>query len=228
MSEETPTPTPDEDARENEHERDDDHDHQSGEEQDEATAPPADLSDDEVLAAAVQRFDEVVAHDSRGQAVAYVPAPRWKEFATWLRDEQQFEICADLCGVDHLLNARRPVPDGVTPERFEVVANFLSRKRRRRLRAICPVPSTEPVIDSISTVYPGVDYSERETFDLFGLRFEGHSDLSRILLPEDWEGYPLRKDDAPARVPVQFKGAAETPFQQALPRTPVAEGGDDG
>ncbi len=83
---------------------------------------------------------------------------------------------------------------------------------------LCEVPGADATIASLTPVYPGVDYSERETFDLFGVVFEGHPDLTRILLPEDWDGWPLRKDDAAARVPVQFKGTATTPDQQSLRR----------
>lgn len=162
----------------------------------------------------------VVIHESHGQTVDYVPPERWLDHARSLYDEG-YEMCVDLCAVDHLLNTRRPVPQGVAPERFEVVANFLSMSRNLRRRAICEVPASEPVVASLTPVYPGVDYSERETFDLYGIRFDGHPDLTRILLPEDWEGYPMRKDDAAARVPVQFKGIATTPDQQSL-------GGDRG
>lgn len=192
-----------EEARENEHEP--------------AAAP---VPDDEVLAAAVERFPEAVAAESKGQAVVYLSPEQWADFAAWLRDDQQFEVCFDICGVDHLLNRKRPVPDGVTPQRFEVVANFMSRARGgRRLRAICQVPAAEPVVPSITNTYPGADWPERETYDLFGIVFEGHPDLSRILLPDDWQGWPLRKDDAAARVPVAFKGTKTTPFQQARGRS---------
>lgn len=170
---------------------------------------------DEVAAAATVAFPGTVFRDSAGQAVLYVPREQWTALARWLRDEQGFEMCVDVCAVDHLLNPARPLPPGVTPERFEVVANFLSLSRNRRLRAITQVPASDPTVTTLTVVYPGTDWPEREAYDLFGIRFEGHPDLARILLPDDWEGWPLRKDDAPARVPVQFKGAATTPFQQA-------------
>jgi NADH-quinone oxidoreductase subunit C len=107
--------------------------------------------------------------------------------------------------VDHLLDAERLAVPGVSPERYEVVANFLSHPRNLRLRAICQVPADDTTVASLAGVYPGVDFAEREAFDLFGITFDGHPDLTRILMPDDWVGHPLRKDDAPGRVPVTFK-----------------------
>jgi len=89
---------------------------------------------------------------------------------------------------------------------IEIVANFLSHPRNRRIRLIAQVPADDTTIASITPIYPGVDFAERETFDLYGIDFPGHPELTRILMPDDWVGHPLRKDDAPARVPVTFKG----------------------
>ena len=161
---------------------------------------------DEVVAAAVERFPGVAWVESYGQIVLYVPAADWRALAQWLRDEQQFTQCVDVTAVDQLLRPRRALPPEVRPERFEVVANFLSHPRNRRIRAICPVAEGEEV-ESLFDVYPGTEMAEREVYDLFGIRFAGHPDLARLLMPDDWEGYPLRKDDPPARVPVQFKEA---------------------
>ena len=111
-----------------------------------------------------------------------------------------------MTAVDHLVDGIRHIAPGVAPERFEVVANFLSHARNRRIRAIAQVPAEEPTIASLTDLYPGVNFAEREVYDLFGIEFAGHPDLTRILMPDDWIGYPLRKDDAPARVPVTFKG----------------------
>ena len=120
---------------------------------------------------------------------------------------QGFELCSDLCAVDYLVHPGRLLPEGVRPERFEVVVNLLSLSQKRRARLRVQVPEADPVVDSIHDVYPGADAMEREAFDLVGIRFDGHPDLTRILMPEDWEGHPLRKDYGVGRVPVQFKEA---------------------
>ena len=123
---------------------------------------------------------------------------------TALRDEG-YEMCADLCAVDYLAHPARDLPEGVTAERFEVVVNLLSLSRKQRLRVRVQVPGDDPSIASLFPVYPGVDAMEREAYDLLGIRFVGHPDLTRILMPDDWEGHPLRKDYATGRIPVQFK-----------------------
>jgi NADH-quinone oxidoreductase subunit C len=161
---------------------------------------------DEVLAAARERFPGAAAVESHDQPVLYVALSQWRELAQWLRDEQQFTQCVDLTAVDQLLRPGRSLPAGMTPERFEVVANFLSHPRNLRIRAICQVADGGEV-ESLFDVYPGTEMPEREVYDLFGVRFGGHPDLTRLLMPDDWEGHPLRKDDPPARVPVQFKEA---------------------
>jgi len=159
---------------------------------------------DEVAATLCERFDGVF-RDSHGQAVVYLDRAHWSDAATLLRDEQ-FTTCLDVTVVDHLTAASRPVVPGVEPARFEVVANFLSHPRNRRIRLIAQVPGDDPTIASITPVYPGVNFGEREAYDMFGIEFDGHPELVRILMPDDWIGFPLRKDDAPASVPVTFKG----------------------
>ncbi len=116
-------------------------------------------------------------------------------------------MCADLCGVDYLTHNSRYVPEGVHAERFEVVVNLLSLSQARRVRVRVQVPEADAVVPSLFDLYPGVEAMEREVYDLFGIVFAGHPDMTRILMPEDWEGHPLRKDYGVGRVPVQFKEA---------------------
>ena len=143
---------------------------------------------------------------SCGQKVAHPHRDGYLDLVTALKDEG-FEMCVDVTAVDQLTNTRRHLPDGVEPERFEVVANLLSLSRRERVRVIVQVPDEPPTVASLFELYPGVEFMEREAYDMFGIRFEGHPDLVRILMPDDWEGHPLRKDFSVGRIPVQFKGA---------------------
>jgi len=121
--------------------------------------------------------------------------------------EDGFELCADLCGVDYLAHPGRALPESVVATRFEVVVNLLSLSKRQRVRIRVQAGDDEPRLDSLFDLYPGSEAMEREAFDLFGILFDGHPDLTRILMPEDWEGHPLRKDYSVGRVPVQFKEA---------------------
>jgi NADH-quinone oxidoreductase subunit C len=116
-----------------------------------------------------------------------------------------FAMLADLTAVDYLTHPGRTLPDGLAPERFELVTNLLSLSAARRVRIRTQLPENAAVVASVWDLYPGAEAMEREVFDMFGIRFTGHPDLTRILMPEDWEGYPLRKDYGIGRVPVQFK-----------------------
>ena len=145
--------------------------------------------------------------DSRGQTVVFVPRDRYLAVMKQLVDDG-FTMCVDLTAVDYLSHPGRPLPEGVQAERFEVVANLLSMQRRERLRVRVQVPENDPTLASLFDLHPGTEAMEREAFDMFGISFSGHPDLTRILMPEDWDGHPLRKDYAQGRIPVQFKGAA--------------------
>lgn len=116
-----------------------------------------------------------------------------------------FEFLADLCGVDYLNTSHPGLPEHVVPERFEVVCVLRNFATCDELRLRVQVPESDPVVKSICRLYPGAEAMEREVWDLFGISFEGHPDLTRILMPEDWEGHPLRKDYGLGTVPVQFK-----------------------
>jgi NADH-quinone oxidoreductase subunit C len=141
---------------------------------------------------------------SRGQAVIHPSRETYVEVVQALRGDG-FEMCIDVTAVDYLVDPARDLPDGVTPERFEIVVNLLSMEQRRRVRLRVQVPASEPIVASLFHLYPGTEAMEREVFDMFGIRFDGHPDLTRILMPEEWEGHPLRKDYPIGRVPVQFK-----------------------
>jgi NADH-quinone oxidoreductase subunit C len=147
------------------------------------------------IAAAVPaaEFDVV-----RGDEVARVPREQLRDLAQAARDAG-FEMFIDLCAVDDL--RRRP--------RFDVVVNLVSLRHTRRLRIIAGVPADDPTAPSLVDVYPGANFYEREAFDMFGVTFDGHPDLTRILMPDDWEGHPLRKDQPMGSVPVQFKSSPQ-------------------
>jgi NADH-quinone oxidoreductase subunit C len=159
------------------------------------------LPDDPVLAGLAEAFDgavfdafepavgprqDVVAVD-RGDVVPFVTAAR----------DAGFETFIDICAVDHF--TREP--------RFDVVINLLSMRLAKRLRVVVGLPNDDPVMPSLTGVYAGANFYEREAWDLMGVRFTGHPDLTRLLLPDEWVGHPLRKDQGVGSVPVQFKGA---------------------
>ena len=142
---------------------------------------------------------------SHGQQVAHPTREQYVEVLGGLKDDG-FEMLIDLCAVDYLAHNRdRGLPEGVGPERFEVVVNLLSLVHKRRVRVRVQVPENDPALPTLFDLWRGVEAMEREAYDLMGIRFDGHPDLTRILMPEDWEGHPLRKDYTTARIPVQFK-----------------------
>jgi NADH-quinone oxidoreductase subunit C len=118
-----------------------------------------------------------------------------------------FEMLADLTAVDYLGHPGRVLPSGVTSERFELVVMLLSLEHVRRVRIRVQVPEDAAEVTSLWDLYRGAEAMEREVYDMYGIAFDGHPDLTRILMPEDWEGHPLRKDFGVGRVPVQFKHA---------------------
>ena len=144
--------------------------------------------------------------ESRGQLVVHPDRSAYVELVEVLRHEG-YVMCVDLCAVDYLLEPERPLPDGVRPERFEVLANLASLRDRKRIRVRVQVPADDPRIPSLFRLHPGTEAMEREAYDMFGILFDDHPDLSRILMPDDWEGHPLRKDYGIGKIPVQFKGA---------------------
>tara|TARA_Y100000748_G_scaffold187307_1_gene156779 strand:+ start:84 stop:497 length:414 start_codon:yes stop_codon:yes gene_type:complete len=109
-----------------------------------------------------------------------------------------FEMMVDLTVVDWF---RKKEP------RFEVVVQFLSTSQNLRKTVKVFVNDEDLTLSSITELYPSANFYEREAFDMFGIIFENHPDLTRILMPDDWEGHPLRKNYGSGRIPVQFKNA---------------------
>jgi NADH-quinone oxidoreductase subunit C len=109
-----------------------------------------------------------------------------REACALLRDDSQaaFNFLSDITCVDWY----------PSEPRFEVIYHLLSMSNKERIRLKVRLNSSSPVVESLTSVWPGANYFEREVFDLFGVRFTGHPYLRRLLMPEDWEGHPLRKD----------------------------------
>jgi len=141
--------------------------------------------------------------DSRGQTVLHPTREQYVGVVRTLLDEG-YEMCVDLTATDYLMMPDRALPEGVTAERFEVVVNLLSLSARKRIRVRVQVPADDASIPSLFDLHPGTEAMEREAFDMFGITFTDHPDLTRILMPEDWEGFPLRKDYDTGAIPVQF------------------------
>jgi NADH-quinone oxidoreductase subunit C len=126
------------------------------------------------------------AREFRGELTLYIRPDRLVRACEFLRDEPglTFNYLADITAVDLYPNEPR----------FEVVYHLLSLENAERLRLKVRASGENPRVDSLIPVYPSANAFEREVFDLFGIQFTGHPYLRRILLPEDWEGHPLRKD----------------------------------
>jgi NADH-quinone oxidoreductase subunit C len=162
----------------------------------EQTAAPA--LTDEILDR-LRAWDSAVVANAevfRGELTVTVARENLRRVCDFLRTDGGllFDFLSDVTAVDHF-----PIEP-----RFEINYHLLSIPRRRRLRLKSRVSGESPVIESVTSVWPTANWHEREVFDLFGVRFEGHPDLTRILLPEDWEGHPLRKDYPIGGEPVRF------------------------
>jgi NADH-quinone oxidoreductase subunit C len=142
--------------------------------------------------------------DSHGSAVVHTNRDGYLALMEALRGDG-YDLIVGVTGVDYLTHPGRDLPASITPERFEVVVELLSIRNRTRLRVRCQVPAGDATIPTLFELWPGSEAHERETYDMFGIDFVGHPDMTRILMPEDWEGHPLRKDYATGNVPVQFK-----------------------
>lgn len=142
----------------------------------------------EALRRLLGAFPEAVrdTHARLGDATAIVDAARIADVLHFLRDTPglEFDVLVDLTAVDYL---------GQTP-RFEIIYHLRSMKHDHRVRVKTRVPEQAPEIDSATSVWPAANWMEREVWDMYGIRFRGHPDPRRILLYEEFEGHPLRKD----------------------------------
>jgi NADH-quinone oxidoreductase subunit C len=150
-----------------------------------------------VLADLFEGLEAAVVEDSHGQVVVRLDPSDWRSFAE-VAKAAGFEVCVDVTAVDWMRQR---------PERYEVIANLLSMEHKLRLRMITALGRVDPKVDSLVPLWPGANFAEREVYDMFGIEFEGHPDLTRILMPDDWDGHPLRKDFGVGGVPVQFKAS---------------------
>lgn len=148
----------------------------------------------------------VACSEASGQLVLHPSVEEYVATVTAMKDDGYVSVI-DLCGADYLTHGGRSLPTGVDAERFEVVVNMIAHTPPRRARLRVQVPESDPTVPTLFDLFPGVEAMEREAFDMFGLVFDNHPDPTRILMPEDWDGYPLRKDFGVGSVPVQFKGA---------------------
>lgn len=131
------------------------------------------------------RFGEAIgeATKDRGQAIVLVGRDRLLEVCHYLKREEKFNFLTDLTAIDRYSGEKR----------FEVVYNLYSFPHNERLRVKVRLADSETVA-SVTGIWGAANWLEREAYDMFGIRFDGHPDLRRILLPEDWKGHPLRKD----------------------------------
>jgi len=139
----------------------------------------------------------------RGELTLYVEREHLLGVARTLRNDEnlRFELLSSVSGVDYLGSARR----------LHAVYHFRSMTYRRRVRVEVAVTVEDPHLPSLTALYPGADWQERETYDMFGIVFDGHPGLTRILMPDDWDGHPQRKDYPLGGIPVQYKGATIPP-----------------
>jgi NADH-quinone oxidoreductase subunit C len=157
----------------------------------------------EVLGAdAGPAVEKVVVH--RGEMTIFLRAEHLVTTVQHLRDDAslRFEFCSGVSGVHY---------PGDKGRELHAVYHLLSMTHNRRIRLEVAVPETHPHIPSVVSVYPTADWHERETYDFFGILFDGHPSLTRIMMPDDWPGHPQRKDYPLGGIPVEYKGATIPP-----------------
>ena len=142
-------------------------------------------------------IEKVVVHN--GEITFFIRRHALLETVTHLRNDPQlrFEFCSSVSGV-HFPHE--------TDRELHVAIHLLSMTHNRRIRLEVVAPDSDPHVPSIVSIYPTADWHERETYDFFGIVFDGHPALTRIMMPDDWPGHPQRKDYPLGGIPVEFKG----------------------
>jgi NADH-quinone oxidoreductase subunit C len=150
-------------------------------------------------------IERVVIH--RGEITFHIARENLLQVAQLLRDDPKlrFELCSSVSAVHH------PGDEG---RELHVVHQLTSMTYNRRIRLEVSVPDADPHLPSVVAVYPAADWHEREAWDMFGIVFDGHPALTRILMPDDWPGHPQRKDYPLGGIPVEYKGATVPPPDQ--------------
>jgi NADH-quinone oxidoreductase subunit C len=161
------------------------------------------------LQVAYPHYDEAVTNVvlDRGELTLHVAREHLLAVATALRNDPdlRFELLSSVSGVDYLN------PDEPGSKRLHAVYHVTSMTYRRRIRLEVAVTAADPHLPSVTALYPGADWQEREAYDMFGIIFDGHPALTRILMPDDWDGHPQRKDYPLGGIPIEYKGATIPP-----------------
>lgn len=179
-----------------------------------ASQPPYGEWRDDVAAALVraardagldQPWEKVVVH--RGELTIFIARENLVAVSRLMRDDAdlRFELCSGVSGVHYPGDAGREL---------HAVYHLLSMTHNRRIRLEVTCPDTDPHIPTVCHTYPTADWHERETYDFFGIVFDGHPGLTRIQMPDDWPGHPQRKDYPLGGIPVEYKGGTVPPPDQ--------------
>ncbi len=184
------------------------------------------------------RFDDLRALVDRGELTLFVPSGRIREVLEHCRDDEElsFDLLADLSGVhwpggEHFMEPQISTtgwpPYRLTDEvgRIEVAYHLRSTRRGHTVRLVVALDDDDPRLPTVTDIYWTADYHEREVFDFFGVRFEGHPNLVRILMPEDWVGHPHRKDYPLGGVDTPYHGAFVEPPDERVWARDVPHGG---
>lgn len=163
----------------------------------------AEVPDNETIAALVEPFEsaEIEERAYASSDATYfmisVPVSDWVAFAEAAK-RAGFDAFSDLFAVDHFTEAPR----------YEVVLNLVAMETRARVVVSTRVPYDDPTVPTLTNVFQGANFYEREAYDLMGVEFPGHPDLTRILMPDEWVGHPLRKDYDIGAIPIEFKAGS--------------------